>query len=638
MSSFAKLLWIELIGFDNTAVDFGVAELLGRMPIKPEAVSLLLWNTEVIHAHQGLQTDGPLGPQQCSYCGRSFNEERSRQDWTRFQLRDLIAELHRHGVKVYPSVFDQVLSDATAARFGYQRGTFWLDAHPEVLYVLDNGQLASSICPWKRLADGTLYEDFFFAQLEKFLVDYDFDGLHAADGFAHPRFPINRGDFSNDMVEQFAEATGVAVHPGDRATQAAWILRHAYPAWVDFHTRRHQQFWRKGMAMLERLGKDHVFNSIWTRDPFEARFRYGVDYRLLAEAGVQTFIVEATAAVLELEGWIKSPTSGDDQFMAAIARLKADVPECRLILLNGVKDGLEQYSALRHAPTRLESDVQAFVNVFYQRQRCLDGVMTCLSDGIRPGEWEAIDSIYQTAFYGEPASFPQVTLLWSHEAMLREEAAYFQKRPMSSFRLHCRLHAYNAICPVMADLADLPRLTGPVAVIHPVYLSEKEQETLAHYTAGSVLLLGLQSDNRFGYRIHAQSQVVSEGYAELAPRPEREVYSWLDELPEAMPEEAFLRQMAAAVRQCGSPATLSTEDSAVKAWGFRSAAGCLHLFARNERGRYLTPEFRCRGQFQAAQALTDYPSLPVQLWHEDGNTVFSAKIPPHGTIVLELKQ
>ena len=97
MSSFAKLLWIELIGFDNTAVDFGVAELLGRMPIKPEAVSLLLWNTEVIHAHQGLQTDGPLGPQQCSYCGRSFNEERSRQDWTRFQLRDLIAELHRHG-------------------------------------------------------------------------------------------------------------------------------------------------------------------------------------------------------------------------------------------------------------------------------------------------------------------------------------------------------------------------------------------------------------------------------------------------------------------------------------------------------------------------------------------------------------
>ena len=608
------------------------------MPVKPEAVSLLLWNTELIHAHQDLRTDGPLGPHQCSYCGRSFNEERSRQDWTRYQLRDLIAELHRHHVKVYPSVFDQVLTEATAARFDYRPGVFWLDAHPEVLYVLDNGQLASSICPWKHLADGTLYEDFFFAQLEKVMVDYDFDGLHAADGFAHPRFPINRGDFSDDMVGQFIAASGVAVHPGDRATQSAWILRHAFLEWVDFHTRRHQQFWRKGMAMLARLGKEHVFNSIWTRDPFEARFRYGVDYRLLAEAGVRTFVVEATAAVLELEGWIKPPSSGADQFMATIARLKADVPECRLILLNGVKDGLEQYSALRHAPTRLESDMQAFANVFYQRRRCLDGVMTCLADGIRPGEWAAIDGFYQAAFNAEPVSFPQVTLLWSHEALLREEAAYFKKRPMSSFRLHCRLHAYNAICPVLADIAELPRLTGPVAVIHPVYLSETAQNDLANYTEGPVLLLGLQSDNRFGYKIYMQSQVVGEGYAELAPRPEHEVHSWLDELPEAMPEEAFLRQMAAAVRQCGCPAVLSTEDSVAKVWGFRPAAGCLHLFARNEKSRYLTPEFRCRGHFQAVRALTDYPCLPVQLRHEDGNTVFCAKLPPNGTIVLELKQ
>lgn len=638
MSSFAKLLWIELLGFDNTAPDFGVAELLGRMPVQPEAVSLLLWNTELIHAHQGLDEDGLLGPHQCSYCGRPGNEERSRQDWTRHQLRGLIAELHRRRIKVYPSVFDQVLSEATAGRFGYRKGAFWLDDHPEVLYVLDNGQPASAICPWKHLADGTLYEDFFFARLERFLLDYDFDGLHAADGFAHPRFPINRGDFSADMVGQFAAASGVTVHQGDQATQAEWILRHAFPQWVEFHTRRHQQFWRKGMDMLARLGKDHLFNSIWTRDPQEARFRYGVDYRLLAEAGVRTFIVEATAAVLELEGWIKPPSSGDDQFMATIVRLKAEVPQCRLILLNGVKDGLEQYSALRHAPTRLESDLQAFANVFYQRRRCLDGVMTCLADGIRAGEWAVLDSFYQAAFQGEAVSFPQVTLLWSHEAMLREEKAYFRKRPISSFRLHCRLHAFNAICPVMAAIGDLPGLTGPVAVMHPLYLDEPCWQDVSNYADGPVLLLGLQRDGRFGYQVHVQSQVAAEGYAELAPRPEHDVHSWLDELPEAMPDEAFLRQMARIVRQYGAPAAVSGEETAVKVWGFRPAAGSLRLFARSEKGRYLTPEFRLRGIYRTARALTDYPSLPVLLRHDDGHTVFCAKIPPAGTIVLELKQ
>ncbi len=79
MKPYEKQLWIELIGFDCLAPDYGVKEFLARMEKKPARISLLLWSADIIHAHAGLETDFPLGPQQCSYYARPYNEERRRQ-------------------------------------------------------------------------------------------------------------------------------------------------------------------------------------------------------------------------------------------------------------------------------------------------------------------------------------------------------------------------------------------------------------------------------------------------------------------------------------------------------------------------------------------------------------------------------
>ena len=108
--SFRKFLWIELIGFDNRQGDYGVGEFLSRMEIKPEVISILIWNTDLIHSHHGLEEDAPIGLKHCAYQARPRNEEHDIQNWTRFQLRGLIAELHRHDIKVYVSFFDQLWS------------------------------------------------------------------------------------------------------------------------------------------------------------------------------------------------------------------------------------------------------------------------------------------------------------------------------------------------------------------------------------------------------------------------------------------------------------------------------------------------------------------------------------------------
>ena len=366
MAAYEKFLWIELIGFDNSATDFGVDALLSRMSVKPGCISLLLWSTEIIHIYTDLTTDAPIGPQQCAYYARPHNEERQRQNWTRFQLRGLIQELHKHGIEVYLSVFDQIISPQYAEKHGFVKNEEWVDSHPEIFYILNNGQSAISICPLKHLADGTLYEDFFINQLSRLLYDYDFDGFHAADGFGHPRFPINQGDFSEDMIDQFSQDRSITVPPGETVVRTDWILTHVKDDWIEFHVVRQQQFLGKLVAMLNSIERKHLVNSTWTRDPFEARYRYGIDYRRLAAAGIKTFIVEAQAAVVEMEGWNKSTASMLDQARSMVLRMKACVPECKFIFLNCVKDGMEQYSVLRHAPPRFASDVYSVTNLFHE--------------------------------------------------------------------------------------------------------------------------------------------------------------------------------------------------------------------------------------------------------------------------------
>ena len=253
-ATFRKFLWMELIGFDNREADYGVAEFLSRMPVHPEVISILIWNTDLIHSHHGLAEDAPIGLKHCAYQARPRNEEHDIQNWTRFQLRGLIQELHHHGVKVYVSFFDQLMSKERQRQKGLPDTDEWIDHHQEVRYVDCTGKM-TSLCIWKHISDGTLYEDFFVRQLESFLRDYGFDGLHGADGFGHPRENISHADFSDDMVGQFAEASGIRCPAGlDLPARAQWILENAREEWVSFHTKRHAQFWRKMIAMLNRNG------------------------------------------------------------------------------------------------------------------------------------------------------------------------------------------------------------------------------------------------------------------------------------------------------------------------------------------------------------------------------------------------
>ena len=639
---FRKYLWMELIGFDNRQEDYGVAEFLSRMPVRPEVISILIWNTDLIHSHHGLAEDGPIGLKHCAYHARPRNEEHDIQNWTRFQLRGLIQELHHHGVKVFVSFFDQLMSKETQRQRGLPDTDEWIDHHQEVRYVDFLGR-QTSLCIWKRLSDGTLYEYFFVRQLEAFMRDYGFDGLHGADGFGHPRESIFYADFSDDMVGQFMADTKVSC-PTELALpeRAKWILENKRKEWTDFHARRHAQFWRKTIAMLNRNGWDHAINSCWTRDPLEARIRYGVDVKLMVEAGVRRWICEANAAALELEGWDYTNIPKADDYRATVQRLKACCPECEVLLLHCVKDGLEQYNVLHHAPTLMQTDVLSLANVLYDDKRALDGVTVCLADGIRKAEWEMFDELYSKAFVAQPSKLYYPRIVWSDNACRCETDAYrYGHVALNSHALHAALLSHGAVLPAIVRLDDLPSNgEGPLVVLHPAFFSADELKKIHAAADGNVVEIGLDGDDEaFGFKFFTNGicgknfcSPLENTYSPKNP------YTWLDDLPERWPEKAFLTEAATAINEAFSIMRAETDVENIRLWGYGASDGLFHLFASNRKHTYSWAKILLKKHADFVQLLSGGFVIPPTMEETaDGGTRLQFKLPPMGTVCMTLR-
>ncbi len=548
MINFEKWIWIELIGFDNCQTDFGVKAYLDNTGFIPKGISLLLWEPDFIHSHSDLSKDGLLPEFQCAYGARPQNVERERQAWTKYQLRGLISELKSHGVEVYFSVFDQIMREYRREELNLPRRQRWIDNHPEILYVLKDGRKSLNVCPWKRLNDGSFYEDFFIDKLCRVIRDYGFHGFHGADGYAHPRYPIYAGDFSDDMINQFSESKGIDVAGKNTEAKASVILGDHRIEWMNFITGRHNQFWRKTVTALKMINAGLIFNTAWTRDPFEAKYRYGVDYRELTEIGVNTFIVEAPAAVVELEGWNKTEINTVDKFTSMIMRIKTAVPKAKLILLNCIKDDLEKYNVLADAPEMLKSNVMKMANVFCRSnipERCISGIMACLGDGIsRPG-WSWIDKAWDDAFSLAPEN-SKVTIIWSDKFFKNELDNYFTIKHCTSFQILAKLFSLQVPVTEIARINNLGSLSDIILVIHPGLFPEDEIRKVLDYRNGPVILAGI--DHNFKYICEVYKNGMREyrkgNFSCIPVQEEPEPASWLNELPATLPEESFFSEIS----------------------------------------------------------------------------------------------
>ena len=640
-----KGIWVELIGFDRTKSDYGVQEYLDRMPEKPELVSLLLFSTQMLHTHKGLKEDFLIGDEQCSYYGRPANEERSRQDWSAFELRGLIGEFAKHSVKVLPSFFDMTVTESTAEHLSLRRKKdYWADLHPEVMYINKEGINTRCIFPLKHLADGSLYEDFFADKLIAFLKDYGFAGFHGCDGFGHPRFALCDADFSTDMLTQFSTHTGIILPELSTEKMADFILKKYRKEWTLFHAQRHASFWKKIASRLKKENLLCFLNTCWTRDPHEALFRYGIDYRLLAASGIDGFFAEASAAVLELEGWNDTESSCIEKCRSMLMRIKAMIPDTPIWLLGCIKDGMEQYNALRHAPCRMRTEAYTLFHHFCNFRRCAEGILECLGDGITSGEWQIIDAIRKKAASGNMTDLPCAHILWDNAAFDREFAFYasspMEERFASSHTLlHELIHAGAVLPSILTTeyiLEKSDKKDSLLVIFHPRFLADSSVEKLRKKFTYTVEV-GLQKDGSssavffFEEKELFRQEILWQDAEKL-----QESSSWLTQLSEKHPSTELIKYIASFINEKSSLVLAEKEPEFLRVWCMRNGEKKLRLVAGSEKNVYLNSVIRVKADVKKITALTQDPSLPVRIGKtQEGDSLLYAKIPPCGTILLE---
>ena len=404
-------------------------------------------------------------------------------------MRTLAENLTNNGIEAYLGIMGVYLEDT--------RHKEWQSDHRELLSIGVNGKM--NLNPLKRFKDGTFFEDFFAEKVVKTTTDYGFSGIHVSDFFCPPEHSIVNGDFSTDMIEQFVEQSGVDLPENissrmgydekeDISTRQEYIWNNLRRKWIDFYVWRWEKFWTKISAVLHRAGKKIMVNNAWCSDPFEALYRYGIDYRKFYESGVDYIIAETVPTGQELfnKGFVRF-----NQFMSMAQVMSAYNPDEKLLTLLGVKDCTEEWDVLHHAPTRLERDMYTLATLYKQvgnkYQTSTDGYVVTLGDGITADEWTWIRERSDIAFSEVPNKILVPSVVWSDNAHHKLLDEYIKLRRPSLHKQMYELQNHNASFGAVVRIEELENTSGAIFVPNFDLLTDDEKNKVLSYKNGVVI-------------------------------------------------------------------------------------------------------------------------------------------------------
>lgn len=485
-------IWMQLLGFNRDDDDRGVARFLNQTGFVPDGAAALLFHSDLIHQHRGMEEEYELPADICAYYGIPGNAERERQPWTNHNLRDLAGNLAAEGSGLYAGVMGSYLGN----KFHRE----WITDHPEI-HTHKRGGVRTAHHALKRFSDGAYYEDFFIDQLCRALVDYGFKGVHLADAFC-PNGNICQGDYSSDMVSQFIAHTGYSfpdeilagLGNDEAATEDArgdWIWANARIEWIEFYCWRWEKYFAKLCARVHALGKEVMILGMYCTDPFETKYCLGFDMARVMKAGVDYL----TANILPTSCFIANPWDEQEYFfhryMAIAPTTAAHVRDGHLIAMVGVQDATEEWDAMKHFPVWHERDL--YTTMAYQlavgggSRRALEGYFLCLGDGIKRQDWDWERERMEIAFSTEVERNLSPAMLWSDHAYNNMLSEYIHTRRWTPFKLFYELAKAGTHCSACIRSEDIAAHTGTLLVPDFDMLSAEEQRLVAAYDRGAVI-------------------------------------------------------------------------------------------------------------------------------------------------------
>lgn len=485
-------VWMPMIGFEKNDPDKGAARILNQISFAPDGISAFLFHPDIVMQHDGMETERILPPDNCSYYGSPRNDERFRQEWTNYDLRDLICRLNGEGTVPYLGIMGVTIGNCWHEE--------WIAQHPEVRLDCRGGKGSYNVL--KHMDDGTLFEDFFIEKLCRTLIDYGFGGLQVADNFCPQGSVVYNGDFSADMIRQFLEHTGIESSAGlqngmnedtseNKNLRGDWIWKYHRADWIKFWAWRWAAFWRKVCAALHSIGRKVIVLGMYCTDPFETLYCLGIDLRELAGAGVDYLMpnIVPTGLFLDYPEW----GYRFHRYMLMAPFTSAFTPETKLVSLLGVRDCTEEWDVLHHVPCCLERDIytlSGFMRITAEGyKRCLDGLMVCLGDGVRDQEWKWLAERFDVGFYDENRVSQTLSpiLVWSDHAFYNTLPEYIRTRRWTAHKFAYDAEDRGSLTGAVVRIEDLDRAQGTLFIPNFDLLPDDEKDKIRTYDRGLVI-------------------------------------------------------------------------------------------------------------------------------------------------------
>ncbi len=481
--------WMPLTGFDKDAPDKGVDQLLKRAGFDLNGTCLFVFHPDIVHHHEGMDEVKVLPPDNCSYYANPYNEERRRQEWTNHDLRDLNTKLKERGVESFISIMGVTL--------GNYFHDEWIYEHPELFSRFKSGE-AWTLNVLKRFKDGTYYEDYFADKICKVCEDYGFTGLHVADNFCPQGGTVVEGDYSYDMIDQFATGTGFEFpkeiienkedNEANLRLRGEWIWANCRAEWIEFRALRWQQFFEKVCSKMHAIGRKVFALAMYCTDPFDTLYTKGVDLRKIANARVDYLMPNQhanTSHIARFRPW-RFYEWGNMMCLSDVF-----APQAKKLNMLSVKDAAEQWDMLHHAPMLLDRDITFLPSYFRHTKdglhRCLDGYNICLADGIYEEEWKWLRERFEVAFEEVPEKILTPTLVWSDTAFDNTLRAYIKTRRWTLHKFIYEVNKAGSHCANIVRTEDISERCGDLFVPNFDLLSDDEKKKIANYKGGAVV-------------------------------------------------------------------------------------------------------------------------------------------------------
>ena len=403
-----------------------------------------------------------------------------------------------------------------------------------------------------------------------------------------------------------------------------------------------------------------MINSPFAKSIFESIFYFGLDYRDLAEIGIDYVLMETVSTSLSL---IAGKPERVFDYCGSLAEFKACMPNSKLILLTGVKDVLESWDALRHAPARLERDTWLLANetIMLDNEliRCADGLLTCLGDGISKTEWSQLRKIYDNAFSLKSSESGEMVWLCAPEVFdpLRDAHRDFGVWPpyhtVSHLVENANIDISTACTPASLDALKRPLLVPAFDLLNPCLKSK----LLARTEYPTVLIGNFHSEpipasadavfcnlaegfriacvllNGNGTRIHLEIE------EDLAP------FSWLtfnrfvrNRCPRMSIPEKFWEAVRGLIRSCLPESDLLNSSEGLHVARLKNATGIEQIALYSTKETYATPQFRLPEAVRLRK-LSGFPFSPFE--SKEGHLAlpderWKIQIPPNGMILFDI--